>query len=321
MQKPCSRHARSWDASRYGIASVQHMSMPVSPARLVNLFKQAPTPIRERVMHYMLTDRGESNRERAARLPQRPTPLITVSGTKWVFDGTPIEHTAAFRDPYADLPGTSGQMNFTQAEMESMLRESLRAGQQMVAHIIGDRTTETFLKAMEATGGEAVWGQRRVRIEHGCGLAPDLIARARHLGVVVVIDPSHFVLGDALNERLGGERLHQLEPVRALLDAGIPVALGSDGLLNPYVNIMLATTNPLRPDQALSREEAVTAYTRMSAFAEFAEREKGSLAPGKLADLAVLSQDVFTVPAADLPKTESVLTLVGGKVIYDSTSR
>ena len=202
-----------------------------------------------------------------------------------------------------------------------MLRESLRARQQIVAHIIGDRTTETFLEAMEATGGKAVWGQRRVRIEHGCGLAPDLIARARDLGVVVVIDPSHFVLGDALTERLGRERLEQLEPVRALLDAGIPLALGSDGLLNPYVNIMLATTNPLRPDQALTREQAVTAYTRTSAFAEFAEREKGSLEPGKLADLAVLSQDLFTVPAADLPKTESVLTLVGGKVIYDSASR
>jgi predicted amidohydrolase YtcJ len=88
--------------------------------------------------------------------------------------------------------------------------------------------------------------------------------------------------------------------------------------MNPYLNIMLATVDPGRPSQAITREQAVIAYTLTSAYAEFAEKEKGSLEPGKLADLAVLSQDIFTVSPSDLPKTASVLTLVGGKVIYDA---
>jgi glycosyltransferase involved in cell wall biosynthesis len=102
------------------------------------------------------------------------------------------------------------------------------------------------------------------------------------------------------------------------LGAGIPLALGSDGPMNPYLNIMLAAVDPGRPSQAITREQAVIAYTLTSAYAEFAEKEKGSLEPGKLADLAVLSQDIFTVSPPDLPKTASVLTLVGGKVIYDA---
>jgi predicted amidohydrolase YtcJ len=106
--------------------------------------------------------------------------------------------------------------------------------------------------------------------------------------------------------------------LRSLLAAGIPVALGSDGPMNPYLNIMLACMHPSNPPEAITREQAVIAYTLTSAYAEFQEKEKGSLEPGKLADLAVLSQDIFSVPFPDLPKTESVLTLVGGKIAYDA---
>jgi predicted amidohydrolase YtcJ len=96
------------------------------------------------------------------------------------------------------------------------------------------------------------------------------------------------------------------------------VALGSDGPNNPYLNIMLASTDPGRPQEAITREQAVTAYTLTSAYAEFTEKDKGSLEAGKVADLAVLSQDIFTVSTSELPKTESVMTLVGGKVVYDA---
>ena len=102
-----------------------------------------------------------------------------------------------------------------------------------------------------------------------------------------------------------------------LLEAGIPLALGSDGPLNPGLNLMFALLHPVRPDEALSREQAVEAYTRGSAYAEFAERDKGTIEVGKLADLAVLSQDIFTVAPDALPATKSVLTLVGGKIVHD----
>src|SRR5204862_91373 len=123
---------------------------------------------------------------------------------------------------------------------------------------------------------------------------------------------------DRPRRRYGPGRTGAAQPLRSLLAAGVPIALGSDGPMNPYLNIMFAVTHPVNPGEALDREQAVLAYTRGSAYAEFAEREKGMLAPGMLADLAVLSQDIFTVPLGELAKTESVLTLVGGKVAYDA---
>jgi predicted amidohydrolase YtcJ len=123
---------------------------------------------------------------------------------------------------------------------------------------------------------------------------------------------------ELLLKRYGPERTEQVSLFRSLLEAGIPLAFGSDGPNNPYLNIMLASIYPGKPKEALTREQAVIAYTLTSAYAEFAENDKGSLQPGKLADLAVLSQDIFTIPPPDLPKTESVLTLVGGNVVYDA---
>jgi predicted amidohydrolase YtcJ len=90
--------------------------------------------------------------------------------------------------------------------------------------------------------------------------------------------------------------------------------------MNPGLNIMFAITHPLNPSEAITREQAVSAYTLGSAYAEFAEKEKGSIIPGKLADLAVLSQDIFNVLPGELPKTSSVLTLVDGKIIFDAGS-
>jgi predicted amidohydrolase YtcJ len=133
----------------------------------------------------------------------------------------------------------------------------------------------------------------------------------------VVQNPIHLAGGDAI-PNLGSvlEKL-KAQPLRSLLAAGIPVAFGSDGPPNPYLNIMFASLDPDRPSEAITREQAVIAYTLTSAYAEFAEKDKGTLQAGKLADLAVLSQDIFTVDASDLPKTESVLTMVGGKIVYD----
>ncbi len=306
-------------AVRLGITTVQHMSMPLAPARLVDLFESAGTPIRSRVMRFLLTDKNGRKTAEGAELPHHPSPLITVSGTKYILDGTPIEHSCALRQPYADRPSTSGWMDFTRRDMEAMLRESLQSKDPLIVHVVGDRTTETFLDAMEATGGKQVWAKRRVRIEHGDGLAADLLERARELGVIVVENPTHFSgeLGRIMIQRLGAKRAAKRLLQRSILQAGIPLAIGSDGPFNPYLNIMRAAAYTQHPSEAITREQAVVAYTLTSAYAEFAEKAKGSLEPGKLADLAVLSQDIFTVPAADLPNTESVLTMVGGKIVYE----
>jgi len=294
------------------------MSMPGGAERCVMASKKAPTPIRMRVIRMAGTTAEGRDKTEGRALPPHPTPLITVSGTKWLLDGSPIERTAALRKPYTDLPSTSGELDFPEREMEAMLRESLQNGDQLMVHAVGDRATEMFLNAMDATGGVKVWADRRVRIEHGDGIMPELIARVKRMGLIVVANPTHLALRELFVKRFGVERTDQMQPMRSLLDAGIPLALGSDGPNNPYLNIMLASIYPGKPTEAITREQAVIAYTRTAAYSEFAEKNKGSLEPGKLADLAVLSQDIFSVPPAELPRTESVLTIVGGKIVYDA---
>jgi predicted amidohydrolase YtcJ len=271
------------DAVKLGITSVQDMSLPGGAERCLMASRKAPTPIRMRVVRMAGTTVNGRDKTEGRSLPVHPAPLITVSGTKWLLDGSPIERTAALRKPYTDLPSTSGELDFPEKEMEAMLRESLQNDDQLMVHVVGDRATELFLNAMDATGGPKAWSKRRVRIEHGDGIMPELIARVKRMGLIVVENP-----------------------------------LGSDGPNNPYLNIMLATIYPGKPREAITREQAVIAYTLTAAYAEFAEMDKGSLGPGKFADLAVLSQDIFSVSPPELPKTESVLTMIGGKTVYDA---
>jgi predicted amidohydrolase YtcJ len=310
-------------AAKFGVTSLQDMSDVLAPARCVALLERVPVPIRVRVMRMATTSpQGRDTRD-GPIVPRHPAALITVSGTKWMLDGTPLEGTFAAR---ASGNSTSNSvhmfirdlgLSMPQAEVPAMLQESLSNDDQLMLHVSGYPAAAAALGAMESSGGPAVWASRRVRFEHGDGLFPDLIPRAKALGVIVVQNPSHFAIVGVL-AGVDAKEFDKAQPLHSLLAAGIPVALGSDGPLNPFLNIMFATTHPNHPSEAITREQAVIAYTRTSAYAEFGEKEKGTLEPGKLADLAVLSQDIFKVATADLPKTESVLTLVGGKVVYDA---
>jgi predicted amidohydrolase YtcJ len=266
-------------------------------------------------MRYLLTDQHRRLAEEGRGLRGSPASLVTVSGTKWMLDGTPTERTAAMRQPYLDQPDRAGRGYLPENEIPAILRESLQDGDQLLLHVVGDRTIERVLSAMEAAGGPAVWATRRVRFEHADSLMRDLIPRARALGVIVVQNPTHLRLNV---KQWGPARAAERQPMRALLQAGVPLAIGSDGPNNPYLNIMLASTYREKPSDALTREQAVIGYTLTAAYAEFAEKDKGSLEPGKVVDLAVLSQDIFRVPNEDLPTTLSVLTMVGGRIVYDA---
>ena len=155
-----------------------------------------------------------------------------------------------------------------------------------------------------------------MRVEHGDFIG-NYLSDAKRLGVIVVQNPSHFMITDIVRARYGAERLKNFQAFRSLIEAGIPVAIGSDGPINPWLNIMFATMHPTNPKEAITVEQALIAYTRGSARAEFEEHEKGTIAVGALADLAVLSQDIFKVLPPDLPKTESVLTIIDGRVVYE----
>ena len=214
---------------------------------------------------------------------------------------------------------TSEWRRAAQAFTEHGRSDEPKVRSQPVLHVIGDSALALTLATMESVAPESTWRQLRPRLEHAEWLTPDLRARARRLGVVVVENPTHFTDGaDRMRARFGDARSRYYQPFASLVTDGIPLAIGSDGPPNPFLNLQLAVIHPDSPGEALSREQAVVAYTRGSAYAEHSERRKGTLAPGYLADLAVLSQDIFAVPDDRLPETVSVMTMVGGRVAYDA---
>jgi predicted amidohydrolase YtcJ len=303
------------EAVRYGVTSLQMFStLPVE--RFAHLLVKADLPVRVHARPFALTSSKGRDLTEIRQLTKLrfPNSKVSVSGIKWVLDGTPYERGAALRQSYNDRPGWRGKLNFPESDIAAMIKESLDFKQPLLAHCAGDRCAETVFYALESYGTKVDWKPKRVRIEHGDGIINDLIPRARELGVIVVQNPTHFSEPELFQRRWGTK----MQPLRSLIEAGVPVALGSDGPMNPFLNIMFATTHPSNRKEAITREQAVKAYTYGSAFAEFAENEKGTITGGKLADLVVLSEDIFAAPVPDLPKTKSVLTIVGGKVIYDA---
>jgi hypothetical protein len=283
------------EAMRFGITSVQ--SMPLLPnERAARLEKQANGPLRWRWMEFQLN-----------RVQTPPTRTV-----KYVLDGTPIERGAALRAPWTDSPQWSGALNYTDAELRTMVEGAAQSDHQLVLHISGDLPLQKLFALMAEV--PANWPAKRLRIEHGDFIGAFLDESAR-FQTVHVINPSHMMLPQIFAQRLDPARLKTFAAAASVLARGIPLAIGSDGPINPWLNVMFATMNPANPAEALTREQAILAYTRGSAFAERMESQKGSLTPGKLADLAVLSQDVFTVAPPELPKTQSVMTMISGKIV------
>jgi predicted amidohydrolase YtcJ len=300
--------------AQLGVTTAQEMTIGLTRERSERILEGADLKARLRLMCVPLAV-GESCR------PGRPDPAgrWTSSGIKWILDGTPVERSAALREPYADVPGT-GRFNATEAELRRLVWRSLLGPpvrNQLLVHAFGDRAIDNVLAEMERAAPAALWRRLRPRIEHGDLLQPEHLDRARRLGAVVVQNPLHFTLD--LQPSLGPARAAAAQPFASLLDAGLPLALGSDSAQpNPFLDLFFAVVHPLHPGEALTMEEAVTAYTRGSAYAEHEEDRKGTLRPGHLADLAVLSQDIFTIPPPAVPATVSLLTLVGGEVVWDA---
>lgn len=306
------RQTQVWQATSrqlaaWGITSIQNMTFEADRDR--TFFGRHPQSLRVRTMPTIADWRD------ASRPPTEPHQAVKI-----IVDGTPVERYAAMRQPYADDQQTSGRMNLSEAELCGAMHAAAANGRQPILHVVGDRATTAALDCMDADG-RVDWPSLRVRFEHGDMVTPELFARLKKLGVIVVQNPAHFTIGDVLETRWGRERANASQNAGSLIAAGLRFALGSDGQPNPFLNIMFACARPGRASEALTREQAVEAYTHTAALAEFAEGDKGTLEQGKLADLAMLSQDIFTVPLPELPRTQSVLTIVGGKVIYEPAAR
>jgi predicted amidohydrolase YtcJ len=312
--------ARAAEGLRWGITSIQNMTTGVSAETVRRIVDTVALRVRLRLIRLPLTDhRGRLTESWTALRSSRAE--VAVSGTKYILDGTPIERLAALREPYSDRPGYRGRLNFPPDTVRAILQEVVAANDQPILHAVGDSAVAVVLSSLAAVAPDSVWHRLRPRIEHGEGLAPDLIRLAKRLGVILVQNPTHLALTDAAPKRYGKARLPAFQPLKSALANGIPLAFGSDGPQNPFLNLMLAVIHPDNPPEAITLEQAVIAYTAGSAFAEGREHEKGTLAPGMLADFAVLSQDIFALPPDKIPATVSVLTLVGGRPVYDPERR
>jgi len=260
------------------------------------------------------------------------SPWLRLGALKGYADGSLGSTTAYFFEPYLDAPGTRGLLSDEMQPLEA-IRERLvkadAASLQLCLHAIGDRaiakTLDLFEDVLKANGPR----ERRWRIEHSQHVAPADFARYARLGVIASVQPYHAIDdGRWADARIGPERSKTTYAFRTFLDHGVRLALGTDWFvapLNPmetlYAAVTRATLDGKRPggwvpEQKITLAEAIAAYTTGSAYAEFQEKQKGSLTPGKLADLVILSQDVFAIPPAAIKDVVVETTIVGGKVVY-----
>ena len=247
-----------------------------------------------------------------------------VGPLKLMVDGSSSGPTAATRRPYASDPGDQGILYYDQATLDETVARGAAAGFQMTAHAVGDRAVEMMLRAFAGLGPEVA--AARHRIEHCAMLDDELVALIRRLGVVPVANPGFlWEFGDGYVADYGPARAGWMFPLRALVDAGVPVALGSDAPvtdLNPFLGFYCAMTRRTREgavvgaEQAVGFAEVLRAYTINAAYAGFAERERGSIETGKLADLVVVDRDLGRAGPEEVRATEVVTTLLGGKVVY-----
>jgi predicted amidohydrolase YtcJ len=238
--------------------------------------------------------------------------------------------TAAFFEPYTDDPQTSGLLIYDPNRLEQLILETAASGQQPVVHAIGDRANAIVLDLFERLASRCDWSRLRPRIEHAQVVRPEDRARFRALGVIASIQPSHCI--DDMRwceDRIGRARSAIAYNVRAFVDDGVRVAFGSDWFvapLDPMVGLYAAVTRQFPdgtprdgwfPEQRITQAQAIECFTRGSAYAEFAENRKGTLKAGYLADLVILSRNIFEIPPRDILDTRPVLTMVGGRVVFD----
>lgn len=270
-------------------------------------------------------------------------PLLHYSMLKGFMDGSLGSRTASLAAPYSDEPSNSGLPRYDQQQLNKTARERAAAGFQLGFHAIGDQANHAALEALAiaetgggpsastanrpSTSGRSSPSALRFRIEHAQVLLPGDFARFHQLGVIASMQPSHL-LSDMnwAENRLGPERSRYAYAWKSFLDAGVPLAFGTDypvEAITPFRGLYAATTRrneagtqTFQPEETISIQQAIYAYTQGSAFAGFQEDHLGRLEPGYLADFVVLDQDLMQVPATALLHTQVLRTVVNGETVY-----
>ncbi len=257
--------------------------------------------------------------------------MLRVGSLKGYSDGSLGSRTAWFFEPYHDDAQTSG---IPRADVLTTMKTDVsnadKNGLQVMIHAIGDRSNATILDIFEQVARDNGAKDRRFRIEHAQHLRGQDIPRFGKLGVIASMQPVHLTDdGRWAGNRLDDKRLKGTYAFRSLLDSGAQVAFGTDWAvapLNPLFGIFAAVTrrttdgknpNGWIPEQKITVDEAVRCYTVGSAYAEFQENEKGTLEVGKLADMIIVSDDIFTIDPVKIADAKVLLTVVDGKVVFE----
>lgn len=255
---------------------------------------------------------------------------LTVRAIKQYMDGALGSHGAWLLEPYTDLPSSSGLNTTPLDEIRETARLAVAHDYQLCVHAIGDRANRETLNIFEAAYKSADHDDLRWRVEHAQHLNAADIPRFGKLGVIASMQAVHATSdGPWVEERLGAKRAEEGAYVwQKLMKSGAVVTNGTDAPVedvNPIASYYAAVSRRMNngkvfyPDQRMSRMEALRSYTINNAYAAFEEDLKGSLAPGKLGDVTVLSKDILTVPEDEIPDTKVLYTIVGGEVVYDGT--
>lgn len=259
--------------------------------------------------------------------------MVRIGGLKGFADGSLGSATAKFFEPYADSPESSGlwfDQMLPPGRMEERVLAADRAGLQVMIHAIGDEANAIILDLCGRVAKQNGARDRRFRIEHAQHLRRRDIARFGKQNVIASVQPYHVADdGRWCDRRIGAGRSRGAFPFRSLLDGGAVLALGTDWTvapLEPMLTIQAAITRQTldgrhpdgwNPQEKISVEEAVRAYTVGSAYAEFTEDRKGTIAPGKLADMVMLDGDIFPIEPGEIDKVKVVLTVMDGRVVYE----
>ena len=336
-----------------GITSIGERNTNVEGYRTYEKLKQdGRLTVRVNVTIGLNSDGTEAGTEKVIKA----LPFKTGDGDDWVrvgplklgVDGGALYGTAYMREPYGPKafslygisdPAYRGDLRISPEKLKAMIRTGHRLGWQMSSHVTGDAGVDAVLDAVEAANADSPIAPRRYNIIHGYFANAETAQRAARLGVCVDTQPAwYYKDGDALFDALGQKRLEQFIGVKIWRDAGVKVALNSDHMqgfdpdtslnpYNPFLAIQTAVTRKTEggkvfgPAQRISREEALRMVTIDAAWLSFDEKRKGSIEPGKLADLAILTADPLKCPENKIREIRSDVTIVGGKVVYEKAAR
>ena len=320
------RRALAFAATR-GVTAFAHMS--VDPADLGTYLRaRAAGAMTARAALYFPLETWRQVADTIASLG-RGDDQVWIGGVKGYVDGSLGSTTALFYAPYADDPTTSGVLVTPEDSLRAWIGAADSAGLQVAVHAIGERANGIILDIYDSLARSHGPRDRRFRVEHAQHLRRSDIDRIARLGVVASMQPYHAIDdGRWAEKRIGPERIKTTYAFRSLLDRGAHLAFGSDWTvapIDPILGIYAAVTRRTLddkhpggwvPEQKITVEEALGAYTTGAAYAEFAERDKGRLAPGLLADFVVIDQDLFAIPPERIRDARIATTVVGGRVVF-----